>query len=85
MTSTATYLVDTSALARLSVPEVSDALRPRIDVGRVAITAVPGWRSAIPPARAPITTNPSDESSSGSSSSTAHPAASGVRSRCSRH
>ncbi len=40
VTSTATYLVDTSALARLSVPKVSDVLRPRIDVGRVAITAV---------------------------------------------
>ena len=40
MTSTASYLVDTSALARLSVPEVSDVLRPRIDAGRVAVTAV---------------------------------------------
>jgi predicted nucleic acid-binding protein len=38
--STATYLVDTSALARRSVPEVSDVLRPRIDACRVAITAV---------------------------------------------
>ena len=40
MTSTATYLVDTSALARLSVPEVGDVLRPRIDAGRVATTSV---------------------------------------------
>jgi len=40
VTSTATYLVDTSALARLSVPKVSDVLRPRIDAGRVAVTAV---------------------------------------------
>jgi predicted nucleic acid-binding protein len=40
VTSTATYLIDTSALARLSVPEVSGVLRPRIDAGRVAITAV---------------------------------------------
>jgi predicted nucleic acid-binding protein len=40
VTSTATYLVDTSALARLSVPEVSEVLRPRIDAGRVAVTAV---------------------------------------------
>ena len=40
MTSTATYLIDTSALARLSVPQVGDVLRPRIDAGRVAITAV---------------------------------------------
>lgn len=40
MTSTAAYLVDTSALARLSVPEVTDVLRPRIDAGRIAITAV---------------------------------------------
>ena len=40
VTSTATYLVDTSALARLSVPQVSDVLRPRIDAGRAAITAV---------------------------------------------
>ena len=40
MTSTATWLVDTSALARLSVPEVGEILRPRIDAGRVAVTAV---------------------------------------------
>ncbi len=40
VTSTATYLIDTSALARLSVPQVGDVLRPRIDAGRVAITAV---------------------------------------------
>ena len=40
MTSTATYLVDTSDLERLSVPQVSDVLRPRIDVGRVAVTVV---------------------------------------------
>jgi predicted nucleic acid-binding protein len=40
VTSTATWLVDTSALARLSVPEVGEVLRPRIDAGRVAVTAV---------------------------------------------
>lgn len=40
MTTTATWLVDTSALARLSVPEVGTILRPRIDAGRVAIAAV---------------------------------------------
>jgi predicted nucleic acid-binding protein len=40
VTSTATWLVDTSALARLSVPEVGEILRPRIDAGRVAVTAV---------------------------------------------
>ena len=40
MTSTATWLVDTSALARLSTPEVGEILRPRIDAGRVAVTAV---------------------------------------------
>ena len=40
MTSTATYLVETSVLVRLSVPEVGDVLRPRIDAVRVAITAV---------------------------------------------
>ncbi len=40
MTSTATWLVDTSALARLSVPEVGEVLRPRIDAGRVAVAAV---------------------------------------------
>lgn len=37
---TATWLVDTSALARLSVPEVDAVLRPRIDAGRVAVAAV---------------------------------------------
>ena len=40
VTSTATWLVDTSALARLSAPEVGEILRPRIDAGRVAVTAV---------------------------------------------
>jgi predicted nucleic acid-binding protein len=40
VSSPATYLVDTSALARLLVPEVSEVLRPRIDAGRVAVTAV---------------------------------------------
>jgi predicted nucleic acid-binding protein len=40
MSSPATWLVDTSALARLSVPEVDDVLRPLIDAGRVAVTAV---------------------------------------------
>lgn len=40
MTSAATWLVDTSALARLSVPEVGEVLRPLIDAGRVAVTAV---------------------------------------------
>ena len=40
MSSTATWLVDTSALARLSVPEVGAVLLPRIDAGRVAVTAV---------------------------------------------
>ena len=40
MTATATWLVDTSALARLAVPEVGEVLRPRIDAGRVAVTAV---------------------------------------------
>ena len=40
VTSTASYLLDTAALARLSVPQVGDVLRPRIDAGRVAITAV---------------------------------------------
>ena len=40
MTATATWLVDTSALARLAVPEVGEVLRPRIDAGRVAMTAV---------------------------------------------
>jgi predicted nucleic acid-binding protein len=40
VTSRATWLVDTSALARLSVPDVGEALRPRIDAGRVAVTAV---------------------------------------------
>jgi len=39
MTSTANWLVDTSALARLSVPEVGEVLRPLIDAGRVAIAA----------------------------------------------
>lgn len=40
MTSAATWLVDTSALARLSVPEVGMVMRPLIDAGRVAVTAV---------------------------------------------
>lgn len=40
VSSTATWLVDTSALARLSVPEVDAVLRPRIDAGRVAVAAV---------------------------------------------
>ncbi len=40
MSPTATWLVDTSALARLSVPEVDAVLRPRIDGGRVAVAAV---------------------------------------------
>lgn len=40
MTSPATWLVDTSALARLSVPEVGEVLRPLIDAGCVAVTAV---------------------------------------------
>ncbi len=40
MTSPATWLIDTSALARLSVPEVGEVLRPLIDAGRVAVTAV---------------------------------------------
>lgn len=40
MTSTATWLVDTSALARLAVPEVGEVLRPLIDAGRVAVAAV---------------------------------------------
>lgn len=40
MSSTATWLVDTSALARLSVHEVDEALRPLIDAGRVAVAAV---------------------------------------------
>lgn len=40
VTSPATWLVDTSALARLAVPEVGDVLRPRIDAGRVAVAAV---------------------------------------------
>jgi predicted nucleic acid-binding protein len=40
VTSTATWLVDTSALARLSVPEVGEVLRPRIDAGRIAVSAV---------------------------------------------
>lgn len=39
MTSTATWLVDTSALARLSVPEVDEVLRPLIDAGRMAVAA----------------------------------------------
>lgn len=39
MTSTATWLADTSALARLSVPEVGEVLRPLIDAGRVAVAA----------------------------------------------
>jgi predicted nucleic acid-binding protein len=40
MTSGATWVVDTSGLARLSVPEVGEVLRPLIDAGRVAVTAV---------------------------------------------
>ena len=40
MTSPASWLVDTSALVRLPVPEVGDVLRPRIDAGQVAVTAV---------------------------------------------
>lgn len=40
VSSTATWLVDTSALARLSAPEVDAVLRPRIDAGRVAVAAV---------------------------------------------
>jgi predicted nucleic acid-binding protein len=40
MTSGATWVADTSALARLSVPEVGEVLRPLIDAGRVAVTAV---------------------------------------------
>lgn len=40
VTSTASWLIDTSALVRLSVPEVDDVLRPRIDSGRVAVAAV---------------------------------------------
>lgn len=39
MISTATWLVDTSALARLSVPEVGEVLRPLIDAGRMAVAA----------------------------------------------
>lgn len=39
MTPTATWLVDTSALARLSVPEVGEVLRPLIDAGRMAVAA----------------------------------------------
>lgn len=39
-TVTATWLVDTSALARLSTPEVGESLRPRIAAGRVAVTSV---------------------------------------------
>ncbi len=38
LTSTATWLIDTSALARLSVPEVGAVLRPLLDAGRVAVT-----------------------------------------------
>src|SRR5690606_19827885 len=40
MGSPATWLVDTSALARPSVPAVRGVLRPLIDAGRVAVTAV---------------------------------------------
>ncbi len=40
MTSTATWLVDTSALARFAVAEVGDVLRPRIDAGHIAVSAV---------------------------------------------
>lgn len=39
LTSTATWLVDTSALARLAMPEVDAVLRPRIDAGQIAVTA----------------------------------------------
>lgn len=39
MTPTATWLVDTSALARLWVPEVGEVLRPLIDAGRMAVAA----------------------------------------------
>lgn len=39
MTSIATWLVDTSALGRLSVPEVGEVLRPLIDAGRMAVAA----------------------------------------------
>jgi predicted nucleic acid-binding protein len=40
VTSTATWLVDTSALARLAVPQVDAVLRPRIGAGRVAVSAL---------------------------------------------
>jgi predicted nucleic acid-binding protein len=40
VTSATTWLVDTSALARLSMPEVGEVMRPLIDAGRVAVTAV---------------------------------------------
>lgn len=40
MTTPATWLADTSALARLSVPEVGEVMRPLIDAARVAVTAV---------------------------------------------
>jgi predicted nucleic acid-binding protein len=40
MTSAATWLVDTSALARLAMPEVGEVMRPLIDAGRVAVAAV---------------------------------------------
>lgn len=40
VTATATWLVDTSALARLSVPEVGQILVPMIDAGSLAVTAV---------------------------------------------
>lgn len=40
VTSRATWLVDTSALARLAVPEVGEVLRPRIEAGRVAVSAL---------------------------------------------
>lgn len=40
LTTSATWLVDTSALTRLSVPEVDEVLRPRVDDGRVAVSAI---------------------------------------------
>jgi predicted nucleic acid-binding protein len=40
VTATATWLVDTSALTRLGLPEVRRVLRPRIDAGQVAVSAV---------------------------------------------
>jgi predicted nucleic acid-binding protein len=40
VTVTATWLVDTSALTRIGVPEVGAVLRERIDAGQVAVSAV---------------------------------------------